>query len=537
MRLRPITTLLFALALAVVPHLVLAQGTAPAAAPKRVALVISVSTLATIRLNTPTADNDLVTRALTRAGFSVWQAKDYDPKATSNALNAFAERARKAEVALIYYAGVGYSLAGEDFVLPAVGRPDARRIDADFVKSIRISKDRLLSVAGGAKRSAIVVIDGGRAPLNVNATRSFGVKLKGLVFVPPRTIETYYLASSRSREDANDGNENSPFAISFARRVVEQGDILRVFGRVSEDMRIKTRNGQNPSLSVENLLGSPLCLIRCDAPGATAAIDRSAELAKASQRDCQGNLTIDASREMRLALLVGNTAYTGAGLQPLVAPNDDIEVLQKALTSTRFQVRRCFNLNQKELKAELQALHDALDRAVEDWGKRPQQGRPEKPSGFFYFSGHGAAGTDGRNYLIPVREEISKTDDLKLNAVAVKDVTDLLAGSGARLVFVVIDACRNALAEEKSGTSKGLYAEERRAGVLLGFATEPGKTAPDKSDYSRALASRITRAPGEEATLVFKDVAEDVRKTSNVQQRPWFEGGDYDGRYYFQPAS
>jgi hypothetical protein len=337
--------------------------------------------------------------------------------------------------------------------------------------------------------------------------------------------------------DSVDGDASSPFAISFARRVVEHGDILRVLGRVSEDVRIKTRNGQNPSLYVKNLLGSPLCLMRCDAPGATAAIDRSAELAKASQRDCQGSFTADGSREMRLALLVGNTAYTGAGLQPLVAPNDDIEVLQKALSSTRFQVRRCFNLNQKELKTELQALHDTLDRAVEDWSKRPKLGRPDKPSGFFYFSGHGAAGTDGRNYLIPVREEISKTDDLKLNAVAVRDVTDLLASSGARLVFVVIDACRNALPAEKSGTGKGLYAEERRAGVLLGFATEPGKTAPDRSDYSRALAKRITRAPGVEATLVFKDVAEEVRKTSNVQQRPWFEGGDYDGYYYFQPKS
>jgi uncharacterized caspase-like protein len=182
---------------------------------------------------------------------------------------------------------------------------------------------------------------------------------------------------------------------------------------------------------------------------------------------------------------------------------------------------------------EFDALALATRKAADAW-TGPKSGGP---SVFVYFSGHGAAtAKDQANYLIPVRQPIESSVQLPGNAVKLDDISGKLALTGARVAFIVIDACRNVLSEEKSGGSKGLAPVPRRAGIVMAFAAAPGQTAPDSSNYSTALAAQIQKTPPEEATILFKRVGDAVNEADSKQE-PHTEAGIYKGDFYFQPPT
>jgi uncharacterized caspase-like protein len=176
-----------------------------------------------------------------------------------------------------------------------------------------------------------------------------------------------------------------------------------------------------------------------------------------------------------------------------------------------------------------------LHQASIAWEKEKATTAAPGPSGFFYFSGHGASSSRTHdNYVIPLGTDIETVDQLEGQALKVGDIADTLAGSNAQTIFVVADACRTVLSDKGKGTGqKGFYAEDKRAGELIAFSTDPGNIAQDTSTYSHDLAAELRASPGAEASELFKRVRIRVRQDSAGVQNPWDEDGLND-EYYFR---
>src|SRR5919197_4126416 len=124
---------------ALVP-LVLAFGSCVAHAEKRVALVIGNAGYQAGALATSANDAGLIAQTLQAAGFDVIGARDLDQDSLRRALRDFVEKATDAgpdTVALVYLAGYGLQLEGENYFVPV----DARiaRDSSVAAEAVRIS--------------------------------------------------------------------------------------------------------------------------------------------------------------------------------------------------------------------------------------------------------------------------------------------------------------------------------------------------------------------------------------------------------------
>src|SRR5580704_3912531 len=99
-------------------------GAAPS--EKRLALVIGNASYKAKALATPVNDAALIAQTLQAAGFDVMGARDLDEDLLRQAFLDFFDRVTKAgpdTVAVVYFAGYGLQLDGENYLLP---------IDADI---------------------------------------------------------------------------------------------------------------------------------------------------------------------------------------------------------------------------------------------------------------------------------------------------------------------------------------------------------------------------------------------------------------------
>jgi formylglycine-generating enzyme required for sulfatase activity len=90
----------------------------------------------------------------------------------------------------------------------------------------------------------------------------------------------------------------------------------------------------------------------------------------------------------------------------------------------------------------------------------------------------------------------------------------------------VLDACRNNLQGARGG--KGFVPVGQQSGVLVAFATEPGKTASDiglgGGPYAAALATELVK-PGQSDLIMFHNVRVAVMDKTKGDQVPWTEDG------------
>ncbi len=233
-------------------------------------------------------------------------------------------------------------------------------------------------------------------------------------------------------------------------------------------------------------------------------------------------LSARAFAETRLALVITNKDYP-ASVGALSNPHSDGERIARTLTRLGFSVVHKRDLTKDQMLAELSAYTARLTGAGRD------------TVGFFYYSGYGAANsTYGENYLIPVAAPMTLDSQLVLFGVKTGDVIDALAATPAKTNFVVLDSCRDVPLEfAVRGGENGLRAVKERRGMLVAFATDPGKTATDSGVYAEALAAELER-PGEEALQVFKAVRRRVLEATAGKQFPWHADGLLDD-FYFKP--
>jgi hypothetical protein len=226
-------------------------ATLPAHAEKRVALVIGNSAYQHTRaLPNPRNDAEAIAKLLRDNGFAdVTLKSDLDYRAMREAMRVFAGTAHGADIALVYYAGHGFELAGENYLVP-IDAKLTRDLDLDYEA---VTLTSILNVVSGAGRLKLVILDacrnnplGEKIALRVGTTRSV---TRGLARIEPKgDVLVAYAAKAGTL--AQDGmSRHSPYAEALLKHLATPGlDVIRMFGRVKEAVLKSTNDEQEPWL-------------------------------------------------------------------------------------------------------------------------------------------------------------------------------------------------------------------------------------------------------------------------------------------------
>jgi uncharacterized caspase-like protein len=285
---------------------VLSIAQAQAATPpgKRVALVIGNSAYQhSVPLPNPKNDAQLIGETLRLAGFSVISGFDLSKSAMLDIVDKFTEEAYDADTALVFYAGHGLQVNGQNYLVPI----DANLEKAAQLQTRTIPIDKLLAALPPAPAVNIVVLDACRDnPLgrslaaSLPAGRSMGVS-KGLASVQTNSVTGGGLLIAYATDPgaiAGDGTENhSPYTAALARHLTTPGlEIQSALTRVRADVSEATRGNQNPwhnaSLSREVFLGGE--------PASKAAVAVTAETMGLATIPAADNTAIDWTVEQKL---------------------------------------------------------------------------------------------------------------------------------------------------------------------------------------------------------------------------------------------
>jgi uncharacterized caspase-like protein len=224
-------------------------GAAPAQAERRVALVIGNSAYKSVpRLANPVNDATLVGGMFKKAGFDVVDTKlDLSVVDMRKALREFGVKARDADVAVIYYAGHGIELDGNNYLIPtdATLETDTDVFDETF------PLDRVLFAIEPAKQLRLVILDACRdnpfakTMKRTVASRAIG---RGLAKIEPTSPNTMIAFAAKAGSTASDGDSrNSPFSTALVERLPTPGlDLRKAFGFVRDDVLKNTGYKQEP---------------------------------------------------------------------------------------------------------------------------------------------------------------------------------------------------------------------------------------------------------------------------------------------------
>src|SRR6476661_6235249 len=253
----------------------------PASAEKRVALVIGNSAYKNVaRLQNPANDATAVVGMFKRAGFDTVDSKlDLSVVEMRRALREFGNKSRDADIAVVYYAGHGIELDGNNFLIPvdATLETDTDVLDETF------ALDRVLFAVEPAKQLRLVILDACRDnPFAKKMKRTVGSRAigRGLAKVEPSSPNTMIAFAAKAGSTASDGDsKNSPFATALVDHLAKPGlDLRKAFGFVRDDVLKATNNAQEPFV-YGSLGGNDVTLVPAvPAPTAAAPTDHDATM-------------------------------------------------------------------------------------------------------------------------------------------------------------------------------------------------------------------------------------------------------------------
>ncbi|MET4202423.1 caspase family protein [Bradyrhizobium sp. LA6.12] len=286
----------------------------PAWAGNRVALVIGNSAYKNAApLSNPVNDAAIVEATLKNAGFDVVQTRqDLQAIEMRRTLRDFADQARDADVAVIYYAGHGMEIEGTNYLIPV----DATLERDTDVYDEAFSLDRVMLAIEPARQLRLVILDACRNnPFSEKMKRTVGSRSisRGLARIEPATANTLVAFAAKAGSTASDGNsKNSPYAAALVKYIGTPGlDLRRVFGFVRDDVMKATGNRQEPY--VYGTLGGddvPLVPAKETAKETAKGPTRepAGEPAKEAAKEAAPSPTLrsEIRRDYELALQVGN---------------------------------------------------------------------------------------------------------------------------------------------------------------------------------------------------------------------------------------
>lgn len=248
------------------------------------------------------------------------------------------------------------------------------------------------------------------------------------------------------------------------------------------------------------------------------SIQQSLRVSFAAVALCSFSAAAVAPLDVRVALVIGNSAYEGAAA--LDNPANDATAMADALKRLGFSVTQVRDGSRAQMVAAIQSMGKSL--------------ADKSGVGMLYYAGHGLQ-MNWRNYMVPVNARLSSAADVSEQSVDVDVVMKAFKAAGNRMNIVVLDACRD---NPFFGTTsdKGLAQMDAPPGTFLAYATAPGNVADDGSVgsnglYTGFLLRELTR-PASKIEDVFKRVRLQVRQTSKGKQVPW-ESTSLEEDFYF----
>jgi uncharacterized caspase-like protein len=336
----------------------------PAFADKRVALVIGNGAYQNVpRLPNPVNDGNTIAATLKDAGFDVVDNRhDLGAADTRRALRDFADRARDADIAVVYYAGHGIEVEGGNYLIPV----DAKLERDTDVYDEALSLDRVLLAIEPAKKLRLVILDACRdnpfakVMKRTIASRAIG---QGLAKVEPNSPNMLIAYSAKAGSTAADGDgTNSPFTVALSKHLTTPGlDVRRAFGFVRDDVLKTTNNRQEPFV-YGSLGGEDVPLVPAPQVAAPAANPRA-----------------DIRKDYELALQIGNKAALNAflaqypdgfyaslaklQLEKLAAEDVRVAATEKARLAEQERARLAAEGAQKAAQAKAEADAKAAEQA------------------------------------------------------------------------------------------------------------------------------------------------------------------------------
>ncbi len=279
------------------------------AATDRVALVLGLSDYQTI----PILDNTIndargMAEALDGIGFDVTLGLNSTGAELRQLLADFSFRSETAELALIYYAGHGVEVQGENYMIP---------VDADIksnqdVQRQSISLSQLLDSVERARKMRIVILDSCRNnPLgdlidtskpSQQDTVGANVTVRGRGGLAPANPDrgTLVAFAAKDGQVALDGSgDNSPYALALMEKMVIPGlEISLMFRQVRDRVLKETANLQEPH-TYGSLTGVPFYL--------AGAAEGQQSLAGVTALDAWASLRPDQEQQLLALASQGDT--------------------------------------------------------------------------------------------------------------------------------------------------------------------------------------------------------------------------------------
>jgi uncharacterized caspase-like protein len=340
----------------------------PAFAEKRVALVLGNSNYQNVApLANPVNDSAKIASTLKDAGFDVVDSRRDLPAAeTRRALRDFADRARDADIAVVYYAGHGIEVDGGNYLIPV----DARLERDTDIYDEGLSLDRILIAIEPAKKLRLVILDAcrdnpfARTMKRTVASRAIG---QGLAKVEPTSPNVLIAYSAKAGSTAADGDgKNSPFTAALSHHLTKPGlDVRRAFGFVRDEVLKTTNNRQEPFV-YGSLGGEDVPLVPAPRPAAAPATPAPSAQA-------------EARRDYELALQIGNKSALNAflaqypdgfyaslaklQLDKIAAEETRVAATEKARQAEQERARLAAEGAQKSQQAKAEAEAKAAEQA------------------------------------------------------------------------------------------------------------------------------------------------------------------------------
>lgn len=205
----------------------------PAYAEKRVALVIGNNDYKNVpKLQKAINDARTMGETLKQLGFSVMVAENQTRQGFSETLLAFDKAIEPGDTAFFFYAGHGFEIAGQNFLLP-VDVPAASEGQEELVRDASILSDRIIERLQNKKaRTSILVFDACRNnPFERAGTRAVagGGGLAPMTQLPEGVFSVFSAGPRQTALDRlsnNDNNPNSVFTRTFAKQLLQPGENL-----------------------------------------------------------------------------------------------------------------------------------------------------------------------------------------------------------------------------------------------------------------------------------------------------------------------
>ncbi|HKU09194.1 MAG TPA: caspase family protein [Bradyrhizobium sp.] len=338
----------------------------PALAEKRVALVIGNAAYQNVpKLPNPVNDGNTMASTLKDAGFDVVDSRhDLPASETRRVLRDFADRARDADIAVVYYAGHGIEVDGGNYLIPI----DAKLERDTDVYDEALSLDRVLLAVEPAKKLRLVILDACRDnPFSKSMKRTVASRAigQGLAKVEPNSPNLLIAYSAKAGSTAADGDgKNSPFTVALSKHLTRPGlDVRRAFGFVRDDVLKTTNNRQEPFV-YGSLGGEDVPLVAAPKIAAPAPA---------------ANPQADIRRDYELALQIGNKSALNAfltqypdgfyaslaklQLEKLVAEEARVAATEKARLAEQERARLAADGAQKTAQAKAEADARAAEQA------------------------------------------------------------------------------------------------------------------------------------------------------------------------------